>query len=77
MANNLTRTVAFRLNEREYQALTAAAESKGLKLGRYVRNLMTVPIAVALDEIATQERKAAAKAKRDAKKAAAIAEVTK
>lgn len=66
-----TKVIAFRVNEREYEVLQFAANQAGLKLAEFVNKAMTPAIVNAFDAEDKQRRKEAAKAKRDAKKAAA------
>jgi len=66
-----TKVIAFRVNEREYNAMTFMASKEKLKLSEYVNKLLSFEKAYALQEFAKEEKRLEAKAKRDAKKAAA------
>lgn len=64
-----TKVVAFRLTEREYDAVLLAATQRGLKIGDYVRDALVLNYLT--NQLDIETKRLEAKAKRAAKKAAA------
>ncbi len=66
-----TKVIAFRVREDEYEALKAYSFNWFDTLAEFVNDRLTPEINKAMEEMAKQRKRAEAKAKRDAKKAAA------
>lgn len=66
-----TKVIAFRVTQKEYDALVYNATSCAMKLGEFVLCSMRPAVIEGQALIAKDRKKAEAKAKRDAKKAAA------
>ena len=64
-----TKVIAFRLTEREYDAVLLDATKNGVKLSDYFRAVLHLNDLV--NRLGTEEKRLEAKAKRAAKKAAA------
>lgn len=69
-----TKVIAFRVTQDEYDALVYNATSCAMKLGEFVQSAMRSDINEGLALLAKERKRLEAKAKRDAKKAAANAE---
>jgi hypothetical protein len=66
-----TKVVAFRVTEEEYEALRRGAWAVNIKLSEFVYNLLDVHIDGCVHGLRQEKKRQEAKAKRDAKKAAA------
>jgi hypothetical protein len=66
-----TKVIAFRVTQDEYDALVYNAASCAMKLGEFVQSAMRSDINEGLVLLAKERKRLEAKAKRDAKKAAA------
>lgn len=66
-----TKVIAFRVTEDEYAALYYMARTKNLKLSEHVNECMTSAIMQGFDALTKERKRLEAKAKREAKKAAA------
>lgn len=70
--SNKTKVIAFRVNEREYDAIMLEAVRRQTKIGEYVRGALVLPYL--LNQLDIEVKRLEAKAKRAAKKAAKAAE---
>ena len=66
-----TKVVAFRVSQQEYDAMAFVAQSKGVKLSYFVDQALLPTIQQAVVAMDKEQKRLQAKAKRDAKKAAA------
>lgn len=66
-----TKVVAFRVTQQEYDALAFVAQSRGVKLSYFVDQALLPTIQQAVVAMDKERKRIEAKAKRDAKKAAA------
>ena len=66
-----TKVIAFRVTEDEYAALYYMARTKNMKLAEHVNECLTSAIMQGFDALAKERKRLEAKAKREAKKAAA------
>lgn len=66
-----TKVIAFRVTEDEYAALYYMARTKGVKLSEHVNECMTSAIVQGFEALKKERKRLEAKAKREAKKAAA------
>lgn len=66
-----TKVVAFRVTQQEYDALAFVANLHGKKLSSYVDDALLATIQNAMVHLQKEQKRLEAKAKRDAKKAAA------
>ena len=66
-----TKVIAFRVTQQEYDALVYGASLVKMKLGEFVNTCLSNPIQEGMAAVRKQEKRLEAKAKRDAKKAAA------
>lgn len=66
-----TKVIAFRVTQQEYDALVYASSSSSMKLGEFINACLSSPIQEGMAAIRKQEKRLEAKAKREAKKAAA------
>jgi uncharacterized protein (DUF1778 family) len=66
-----TKVVAFRVSQQEYDALAFAAQNRGVKLSYFVDQALLPTIQQAVVAMDKERKRIEAKAKRDAKKAAA------
>ena len=67
-----TKVIAFRVTQEEYEALEAVIKSVGVtKLGNWIQARLLDDICDGLEMVKAERKKAEAKAKRQAKKAAA------
>lgn len=66
-----TKVVAFRVTQQEYEALAFMAQASNKKIAEYVNNCMRGPKWEAVEAFRKEQKRLEAKAKRDAKKAAA------
>jgi hypothetical protein len=66
-----TRVISFRVREDEYEALKAYSFNWFDTLSEFIDDRLTLEINKAMEEMAKERKRAEAKAKRDAKKAAA------
>jgi hypothetical protein len=66
-----TKVIAFRVTQDEYAALYYMARTKNIKLAEHVNECLTSAIMQGFEALQKERKKAEAKAKRDAKKAAA------
>jgi uncharacterized protein (DUF1778 family) len=66
-----TKVVAFRVTQQEYDALAFVANLHGKKLSAYVDDALLPTIQGAIIHLQKEQKRLEAKAKRDAKKAAA------
>ena len=65
------KVVAFRVTQQEYDALVFVAKLSGKKLSAYVDDALLPTVQNALHALHKEQKRLEAKAKRDAKKAAA------
>lgn len=68
-----TKVIAFRVTEREYDAVLLDATKNGVKIGDYVRTMLWLDDLV--HKLDAEAKRLEAKAKRAAKKAAATQDV--
>jgi hypothetical protein len=66
-----TKVIAFRVTQQEYDALVYGARQSQMKLSDFVNTCLSNPIQEGIAEVRKEEKRLEAKAKRDAKKAAA------
>jgi predicted DNA-binding protein len=66
-----SKVIAFRVTQEEYEALALLASMDGKKLAHYVDDALMPTIQLAMSVYTRERKRAEAKAKRDAKKAAA------
>ena len=66
-----TKVVAFRVTQQEYEALLFNAATNSEKLSDFVKACLEPDIEACLDRLLKEQKRLQAKAKRDAKKAAA------
>lgn len=66
-----TKVIAFRVTEQEYDALVYCASQSRIKLGEFVRLCLSSPVQEGMTALRKEEKRLEAKAKREAKKAAA------
>lgn len=66
-----TKVIAFRVTQEEYDALVYMAQNYDYKVGEFVYNCLDGALLQGSEGLWKQRKKAEAKAKRDAKKAAA------
>ena len=66
-----TKVVAFRVTQQEYDALAFVAQSRGVKLSYFVDQALLPTIQQAVVAMDKERKRIEAKAKRNAKKAAA------
>ena len=66
-----TKVIAFRVTEDEYAALYYMARTKNIKLAEHVSESLTSAIMQGFDALTKERKRLEAKAKREAKKAAA------
>jgi uncharacterized protein (DUF1778 family) len=69
-----TKVVAFRVTQQEYDALAFVANLHGKKLSAYIDDALLPTVQGAMVHLEKEQKRLQAKAKRDAKKAAANAE---
>ncbi len=69
-----TKVVAFRVTQQEYDALAFVANLHGKKLSAYIDDALLPTVQSAMVHLEKEQKRLQAKAKRDAKKAAANAE---
>lgn len=68
---NKTKVIAVRVTEEQYRALSVMAEGRLMKMGEYVFNYLIPAMNQGAEVLLKERKKAEAKAKREAKKAAA------
>lgn len=65
-----TKVIAFRVTQDEYEALARMSGLTGERLAEFVSRHLSPVLAIAMEHLAKDRKKAEAKAKREAKKAA-------